>query len=58
MAFRAFDKDQRNVLDLEEFAAALSSLGISEVVSSIHYDPESLYDTDRSVTPVLRRCRT
>ena len=32
-AFRAFDIDGSNSLDSDELAAALSSLGISEVVS-------------------------
>lgn len=32
-AFRAFDKDGKNALDLDELAGALSSMGVLEVVS-------------------------
>lgn len=33
-AFRAFDKDGKNALDLDELAGALSSMGVLEVVSA------------------------
>lgn len=34
-AFRAFDKEGHNRLDLDQLSGALSSLGVGEVVSSV-----------------------